>query len=123
MNNFSNSQQNKSDPKGKALASLILGIISLVPQILLLVLAIVMVLTALVGGEMEFSSGLIMAILKLFGILVPLIFIAPIGGIILGIMGLKSTAKNLAITGIVLSTIGLISWFHIFLIRFNIIGK
>ena len=111
MNNLKNSQQNKFDPNGKALASLILGIISLAPEILALILTIGMLFGALGGGGIGASlSGLTTGILKLFGIFTPLILVAPIGGIILGIMGLKSTAKNWAITGIILSTLALISW-------------
>lgn len=102
MNNNQNTQPIKPDPKGKAVASLILGIIS----------------TALVVITLVSIYG-IMPLPKFFG---PIAFIVmynfaviPIAmiGWILGMKSLKSTKSNLAITGIILSIVGLLTSIYI----------
>jgi len=97
------SEKSKPDPKGKAIASFVLGIISLVigvfgaltffqPKLLWPIFfpygwdtSAAIALAFLIGGP----SFILSAIVGLIGI-------------ILGIKGLKSTKKNLAMTGIVL---------------------
>ena len=86
-------QQPKSDQKGKAIASLILGIISILPLI----------------EAFLFPTEAI----RYFLIRTPPIAII---GLILGIMGLKSTKRNLAIVGTVLCVISLLVLLYGFLI-------
>ncbi|MFQ6084385.1 MAG: hypothetical protein ACE5WD_13650 [Candidatus Aminicenantia bacterium] len=92
-----NSNQLETNPnsKGKAIASLILGIISVIPA-------------AIIG--MEFRE-----IIKIPGVMVTISFLAisltgtfwiAIAGLILGAIGVKSTKKKFAILGIILSIIG-----------------
>jgi len=90
-----NIQQSKSDPKGKAIASLILGIISFTPIVTQLMMPFIYYLISPIRG---------IIVLFLRGIL-----ILSIVGIILGILGLKSSKRNFAITGIVLNTIGFLA--------------
>jgi TM2 domain-containing membrane protein YozV len=52
--------------------------------------------------------------LILMGMVNPLIALIPLFGIIFGIMGLKSTRKNKAITGIILCLIGLGTLIYIY---------
>lgn len=89
-------QQSKPDPKGKAIASLVLGAISILPFILLLIAFIspweaLRVFAYLFFVLPSYVLGLILATL----------------GLICGTIGLKSSKKKLAITGIVFSTISL----------------
>lgn len=81
-------QQSTLDGKGKATTSLILGIVSVI-----LLISIRLIPMALAS----FGSFVV-------GIILPLIAII---GLILGILGLKSTKRNFAIAGILLCTIGL----------------
>jgi hypothetical protein len=93
MNNDQTDQYSKFDSKGKAVTSLILGIISIIP-----------------GMIVYFAPGLQMVnFWRIIGIILWIIlpFVALIG-VILGIMALKSTKRNVAIAGIVLCGIGLI---------------
>ncbi|KPJ56972.1 hypothetical protein AMJ49_02925 [Parcubacteria bacterium DG_74_2] len=108
-----NSQQTQSDPKGKALASLILAIVSLLPVILFLFF-----IGTVPGGIEGQPTGtrkekfgifaLYFLLTKLVPYGLPFLLIAAIVGIILGVKGLKSTKRRLAIWGIALSVIGLI---------------
>ncbi len=75
-------KESKSNHKNKAITSLILGILSTIPIIIL------------------FSRSFLptkLFFLSLFSIV----------GIVFGVKGLKSTKKNIAIAGIIFSTIGL----------------
>jgi len=81
-------QHSKLDPKEKAIVSLVLGIVSV---ILLMSIRLIPMALASLGSFVV-------------GVLLPLISIA---GLILGVIGLKSTKKNFAITGIVLCLISL----------------
>ena len=102
-----NNQQTKYNPRGKAIASLILGIISLI-----LFMAWIIdfwYFTSPDGIRYYFNYVLkkipleLRALINIFQI--PLL---PIFGLILGIFGLKSTRKKFAITGIMLCSISLI---------------
>ncbi len=77
-----NTQQSKPDPKGKAIASVILGTVSLV---------------LVYNGLMEFYSCISF-----------ITVIVAAAGLFLGKTGLKSTKRNSAIIGIILSGIGLL---------------
>lgn len=94
-----NNQQPKPDPKGKAIASLVLGIISaLWPPIQFLSVMIIM---------MAQTGGGYFVIIFLHSISFFVASLISIIGITLGVQGLKSTRKGLAIAGIVLCVIGL----------------
>lgn len=93
-------QQPKFDPKRKAIASLIFGIISISPNIFLPLLADIIPF----------------AIAPLLGFyLFLIIFLFAIIGLVFGILGLKSTKRNFAIAGIVLCLIGLLVPLYYFL--------
>ena len=93
-----NLQQPKPDPKGKAIASFWLGVISVIAgTFMLLMFPFFMVIPPLVVGMITVPAGLI-----------------------LGIMGLKSTKRNFAIAGIVLSIIPLLP--IIFLVGIIVLG-
>ncbi len=87
-------QQIKLNSDGKATASLVLGIISFTPLIIIEILRRVAPIMEL-GPLINF----------VFFQLGPLIGII---GLILGVLSLKSTKRNFAITGIVLCLIGLL---------------
>lgn len=95
-----NIQQPNADSKGKAAASLMLGTISIVFVLMpLLSLAIL--------GMLEIDSteaSLFSVIPWLFPFATPP---AAILGLIFGILGLKSTKKKLAISGVILGIISL----------------
>ncbi len=92
-----NIQQAKSDQKGKAITSLMVGIITGI----LIVIRIVLPSLALAPGP---------SVLALFAIIITwLIPFFSLIGLILGITGLKSTKRNFAIIGILLSVVGLLA--------------
>lgn len=101
-------QQPKSTPKRETIASLIsllLGIVSIVPTIIVLLLVLLLFLTA--PEAMTFFLGLgwiIKVAYPFYGMSI----LTAIIGIILGIVGLKSTKRKFAITGIVLCVSGLL---------------
>lgn len=86
-------QSPKSNSKGKAVASLVLGVISmtlgLMPEVFLFL------------GMNPMAPSPILNIVFLLPIVA-------LFGVILGILGLKSTKRNFAIVGIVLCIIGLL---------------
>ena len=89
MNNQSIVQQPKRNLKGKAIASLIIGIITNIFNIFAL---------------LSPMSGI--SVVNLFSV-----FFLALVGVVLGVGGLQSTNKNLAITGIILCIIALILFF------------
>jgi len=100
----------KSDSKGKAITSLILGIISISP---VLAFFIAFLLAKIAPGFMYFGATRGQSILVLYTgtalfYLSPFSFLTGVIGIILGILGFKSTKRNFAITGIVLSSLGIV---------------
>jgi len=97
-------QQVKSNPKWGVIASLILGIISMIP------VAIIELMSRL-APVMWLSTINISAI---FFIIAPLIALI---GLILGIRALKSTKRNFAISGIILCIIGLLVPLYYFLFQ------
>jgi len=107
MNN--NQTASKPDPKGKAIASFILGSISILPAIPLLI--------AILRKSLLTTDFLIVLIYAMIGMgstyRVPLI---PLLGVILGVMGLKSTKKSFAIIGLILSLIGLATSIYVALL-------
>jgi len=104
-------QQTKSDPKGKAITSLVLGIINVA-------LGIGSVFHLFIKG-IYIGEKYILEYIYIYGLTTFLAVnsLICITGIILGKMGLKSTKKGIAIAGIVLSIIGLLGsfffWFFI----------
>jgi len=85
--------QSKINSKGKAIASLVFGIISISPNIL------VRLLVDIIPFAIAPVIGFFLFIITSLGAII---------GLILGIMGLKSTKRNFAIAGIVLNAIGLL---------------
>jgi len=85
--------QSKPDPRGKAVVSLALGILSVI-------ISLLPVLFLLLGMNPMAPSPILNIVFSL-----PLVVLI---GLILGILGLKSTKRNFAIAGIVLCAIGLI---------------
>jgi phosphoglycerol transferase MdoB-like AlkP superfamily enzyme len=92
-NNLSN-QQLKPDPKGKAIASFVLGIVSMIPTVLFLIALLLATITE--------------SLLGLLVLLFPLSMIIGLIGLILGIKGLESSKRNLAKTGIVICLLALL---------------
>lgn len=112
-----NDQQPKPDPikytlkipvsgsELKAIASFVLGIASVTPLVVYILFSLILSLTGPhVGGFEGPAAVFIFIILPLF---ILTIIAGPIG-LILGIMGLKSTKRNFAIVGIILCIIGLL---------------
>jgi hypothetical protein len=101
MNENSLSQQSKADPKPEAITSLVLGIISILAD--LNIIAPVYFGISIDIGTLSVMSDI--APYSLYGG-----WFFPTSGFILGILGLKSTKKKLAVTGIILSTIGFMAY-------------
>jgi len=105
-----NTQQSKPDPKGKAIASLIFGVISIIGLYLMYSIVPMRFIVSFRNPESF--------IFPVIAIILPLI------GLVLGIRGLKSTKRVFALAGIVLSVISLtigsflwlmaLGWFLIF---------
>lgn len=91
MNNNQTNQQSKSDPKGKAIASVILGVISIVFITIIYI----------------FPTGVSIG-RRIYGI-----FLIALIGLVCGIEGLRSTRKGLAIFGIMICIISLIIFLKI----------
>jgi len=94
-------RQSKINSKGKAITSLVLGIISMGPFIIAKLLIIIAPIPQLgpIVSTFFFQIGPLIAII----------------GLVLGIMGLKSTKRNFAIAGIILCLIGLLVPLYYFL--------
>lgn len=90
----------KRDPKGKAIACFILGIISILPILLTLLTMYRAVMFAWMLSLITVPGAII--------------------GIILGLLGLKSTKKKLAIGGIILSLIGIFGYIYIYIVALRI---
>lgn len=88
------SQKTKTDPKNKAIASLVLGVITIFP------VAIITSLDYFFYFPISFSF-----IFFIFRFIFPLFSIP---GLFLGILGLKSTKRKFAIAGIILCAISLL---------------
>jgi hypothetical protein len=93
-------QSKKEDQKGKAIASLILGILSILP--LIGRFFVIYWIKTIPAGEL------------LTHLLVRAPLLASLG-LIFGVLGLKSTKKKFAIAGIILCLIGLIVPLYYFL--------
>lgn len=99
-----NIQQTKPNPQAKATTSLIVGVIAGI----LIIIQRALPHFALAPGP---------SVLVLFAIIITwLIPIFSLIGLILGILGLKSTKRNFAIAGIILCLIGLLLPLYYFLI-------
>ena len=96
-----NIQQSKTDHKGKAIVSLVLGVISITPFIILKLMIYLggKGIIAISGELSVYGAGYV------FYLIAPAVGLV---GLILGILGLKSTKKNFAIAGIVLCVIALL---------------
>lgn len=95
-------QQSKSISINKAITSLVLGIISIIPFIIIELMSRLL--------PVMWLSTINISII--FFLIAPLIALI---GLISGVMGLKSTKKNFAIAGIVLCVIGLLVPLYYFL--------
>jgi len=93
-------QPTKTDPKGKAVASLILGIIGSIPTILLVL--------GIIAPYIIMALYTMPLLIILLGWLRKISFILLLLGLFLGISGLQSTKRNFAIAGITLCIIGLL---------------
>lgn len=103
-------QQPKPASKGKAIASLVAGIISVISDMMLL---------TSFYFELPLRGVIEQFAYFLFSLLI-LGWIFPVLGLILGIVSLKSIKKNLAIIGIILSLIGLVGVIYIYIIALRI---
>jgi cation transport ATPase len=109
MNNYQSAQKSESNPKEKAIASLILGIISVILAMLIFVGGVVEIILLRYPSYAWWTwiSGIATIIIQGgFFFLMELIII--IAGLISGVLGLKSTRKNFAMKGIILCVISLI---------------
>jgi len=100
MNERIEYQRVKFNPQGKAIASLILGILSILPLIGRFL--VIYWIKTIPAGEL---LAYLLVRAPLFAFL----------GLILGILGLKSTKRKFAIAGIILCLIGLIVPLYYFL--------
>lgn len=108
-------QPSKTNPKWKAIASLILGIISIINGIGVMYLPII-----IQGLNKPFPPVLVGYIYDIYGNITTFLAVnslISVIGIILGKIGLKSTKKAFAIAGIMLSIIGLLGtiFFYLFI--------
>lgn len=85
-------QTNQKDKKDKAVWSLILGIVCIVFYVIAFFLA---------------NKNINMALFTILLFTPPLVFILQVVGLILGIMGIHSSKKTVAIIGMILCIIGL----------------
>jgi len=116
MNNNSNAQQSKPIIQ-KAAYSLILGIISIVlPYVIIIWQA--GVVSETLGKLLWYGTGLGGGSAKVFLLGMILAGICAVFGLILGIRGLESTRRKLAIVGITVCTISLLSCTWLLLVWF-----
>ena len=103
-----NLDQPKPDPKAKAIASFILGIISLVPLLVLLPFILRIIPSYYFQSDEALYPQLRLVLLLAGDGVLTIGPITGLIGLILGVMGLKSTKRNFAIAGIALSIIALL---------------
>jgi len=101
----------KPDPKGKATASFMLGIVSVTPLVVYIPSSLVLFLLGSHGGGLESASGSLAFLVMSLCLLT--IIAGPIG-LILGVMGLRSTKRNFAMAGIILCIVGLVFLLAVF---------
>jgi hypothetical protein len=118
MPNKQINSQIKSNPKEKAIASTVLGVISILGNVILFASLISFRLSPFWKGI--FSTEIMTWITLIFFYLE---WILPLLGIILGIKGLKSMKKNLAKLGIILSSCGLVGYIYIIWLIVSIYSK
>lgn len=109
MNDNINIQQTKFTPEKKAVISLIFGIGSITP--ILLIMFSIIGIPLIAGSWSIYRYGDLISRLVNFATAPSTLIISLGSGIIgltLGIIGLKSIKRNFAIAGIILSLIGLI---------------
>lgn len=115
MNTNLNKQEITLNQKRKAIASLILGIINIIPAITFL---IILLLRCCIAKDFYWHylyppEGIFIGL----GLLVflPITLLSSVVGLFLGKLGLKSTKKNLSLIGIVLCSLSLIFSIYIIL--------
>jgi len=110
MNTIQATQQSKSDPKGKAIASLVVGVINIIHGI--------GPIYNLFGGKPRIFIDAMLTCIYRDNLITFLTVsgLISILGIILGKLGLRSANKKFAIGGIIFSTIGLLGavFFYLF---------
>jgi len=111
----SEDKQTKPDPKGKAIASFVLGMVSIIPIVLFLSIYIIPFGEGEGGHWQRGLFILFIGFVSIFTMIVGLI------GLILGIKDLKSTKRNFAIVGIILCVIGLLTGLAFAPVFFNIV--
>jgi len=97
MNNNQNIQQPKPDPKGKAVASFVLGIIAATPN--LLILTNIPMVLYLDNPPITFAS-----------------LIIGVAAIVFGIMGISSSKRKYSIIGVSLGLIPFLSLLRIYVL-------
>lgn len=105
MNENINTQQIKPDPKEKAIASFVLGIISVIATVAVWLLGEI--------STVEFGMLLVFFV-------TPVIVIAGVVGLVIGISGLRSTKKSFALIGITLCLIMILFFLKLYV--FDILG-
>src|SRR3989344_6359359 len=102
---MNNNQQPKPEPKGKAIASFWIGIISVIPMAFIKILF--NLISTPYSGSPGDSPGVTFYTLVMAPFFILAVILGPIG-LILGIIGLKSTKRNFAIAGIILTSLAII---------------
>lgn len=111
-----NPQFKSSNHKGRAIASLVIGIIDMIGEIIVF-LSFISFRFPQFWRDVVFQSYSIGVIVFLF---LYLGWLFSILGIILGIFGFSSTKKGLALSGIIMSMVSLGAYIYIFAIALRI---
>ena len=109
-------QEQKPDPKGKAIASFVLGIIN--PIVAILAMRIFSL--SVIPKPLAFLKPILLPIIPAIFLFFPISFVL---GILFGIMGLKSTKRNFAVAGILLSVLSLLVVIFVILTILAIAGS
>jgi len=115
VNSNSSNKQLKADPKPEAISSLVLGIITILLAIILVVAYFLNILMVYVWGPWGAFTSL--ALIAGFSFYWDWLFSSV--GISLGIMGLRSTKKKMAMTGIILSSVALVTDIYMYIVTYR----
>lgn len=113
MNNSKN-QHSKPDPKPEAIAALTLGTITIFLALILVVAYCLDILMVYVWGPWEPFT--LLAVIAGFSFYWDWLFSSV--GVVLGIMGLKSTKKKTAMIGIILSSMALVIDIYMYILAY-----
>jgi len=98
MKNSSNNHQSISEPKWQGITSLVLGVVSILANVI-----------SVIFGQKALMEFWFMPTQE-FPFEIEIGWLFPAVGLVLGIMGLKYTKKRLAVTGIILSIFGFMTY-------------